>query len=542
MSKLARITCAILMASASAAAAPSAPALAATPLEARMCADLRSHNFSALENGEAATRVLSARFVDAQALSPAAAAALRSGSRTMGAPTSDDPTSLPEHCLVTGYITPTIRFELRLPATDAWNSKFLLAACAGFCGRIDTGATQTALLRNYAAMASDGGHSAFGFDGLWARNNVQTRIDFAYRANHVLLVAAEAISAAYYGEGPSRSYIAGCSKGGHAGIMSALRYPNDFDGVIARGPTINYTEVNILGCGDAAQAATAADGTPLFTADDLTVIQAGVLEACDGADGLEDGLISAPLACAFNPAVLACEPAGGANCLNAEKVAALERLYAPVRDSEGRELYTGVTLGSEWNWPDWLVYGGRGPTLWSGWAASEYLNHLALRNAPDPGWDWTSFDWERDHARLAEMSAMVDADNPDLRRFRDAGGKMIVIHGWADAAVPARETIKWYDEVTQFMGGGDATREFARLFLVPGLNHCDDFGPGPSLYDALELLDRWVEHGEAPEALMTRKEEDGDVVRTRPVYPYPATAHYDGDGDINDAGNFSPAP
>ena len=110
------------------------------------------------------------------------------------------------------------------------------------------------ILREYATMSQDGGHTAYGFDGNWARNNEQLKIDFAYRANHVVAVVAKDIMEKYYHTKAQYSFITGCSKGGHAGVMAAKRYPNDFDGVIARGPTINYTDVNLVNCMDNAKA------------------------------------------------------------------------------------------------------------------------------------------------------------------------------------------------------------------------------------------------------------------------------------------------
>ncbi len=507
------------------------------------CSRLRIVDFTAVGNGEAATKVLTGDRVAESALTGGELWQTARRARVMGVPVAEDKEArLPAHCTVTGYVNPHIKFELRLPEPQNWNGRFLLTACDGFCGKVPSDAPKAGVLRNYATMSTDGGHlSEHPFDGVWAKDNLQARIDFGHRANHVLLMAAKAIIKEYYGEEQKYSYLTGCSKGGQAGVMAASRYPNDFDGIVSRDPTINYSKVNILRCGDTAKAVYGDNGEVLLDSSKTVLIQKAVMAHCDGKDGLEDGMISDPRKCDFDPKQIQCgQPGVGPDCLTETEATALRDLYSPVTDSKGNYLYAGQVYGSEMAWPAWaLPLPGDEEPIYALRAARDYLKYLAFEEAPPVGYDWKSFDWERDHETLNELAPLYDADDPDLREFEKSGAKLMVIHGWADPAVPPAATIEWYDQVSEFFGGRDNVVDFARLFLLPGNHHCDG-GVGPDTYDALDLMVRWVEKGKAPESMLTTKYYDGEVERSRPVYPYPLEAQYKGIGDINDARNFRP--
>ena len=538
---------AMLSASFEVRAAPSAATAtaAAQPSPRQQCLALRGMELLDVGGGEAATRILEAQFFEDRQLDAEERTALYNGSRVMSAPESAAPRSLPAHCHLRGYVNPSVQFEMRLPAHQGWNRKFLLGACNGFCGRVEAYVAMTGVLRRYATMTTDGGHVGdAGFDAVWARDNLQARIDFGYRANHVALLAAKAIIRTYYGGEQRYSYITGCSKGGQAGVMAALRYPQDFQGVIARGPTIDYTGVNLLHCAQKARAVYQPDGGLALDASRHELIKKAVLEYCDPRDGLKDGLISDPRKCDFDPQRLRCRAGeSGAHCLGEEEASALRSIYSPVRDERGVLLYPGADLGSEANWGEWVLPRDGSHEVRALRAFEGYLTGVAFLKAPPPDYDWRSFDWARDRDRLHPVAGIVDATNPDLRPFRDAGGKMIVVHGWSDEAIPASASIKWYEDVSAFMGGRDAVAEFARLFLLPGVNHCGSDGIGPSTYDALVALEDWVEKGEAPDMLLTRQEAPaGPPTRSRPVYAYPIEARYRGRGSIDEAGSFVPQP
>ncbi|KZN38071.1 hypothetical protein N475_15700 [Pseudoalteromonas luteoviolacea DSM 6061] len=506
----------------------------------RACMSLRFDNFAKLERGDAATNVIESRFVKGYEMNATESLWAYKHSRLMGAPIPRSQKYLPDHCLVRGYVTPTIRFELRLPARELWNQKYLLNACMGFCGDVSPYPPMAGIVRHYATMSHDGGHTAYGFDGKWARNNEQGKIDFAYRANHVVAVAAKAIIEKFYHTQPQYSFITGCSKGGHAGVMAAKRYPNDFDGVIARGPTINYTDVNLVNCMDNARAILDERDEPILLPKDISKIANAVVNACDSIDGVSDGVISDPTQCDFDPQTLVCEAGKVQDCLSQQQVNAVKALYAPSKNAQGEVIYAGLPYGSETEWMGWVAPQLTQLKPFHYYAATEYLKYIAYPQALDVDYKWRDFSYEDEQENLAHVSNMIDADDPDLRDFKNSGGKMLVIHGWADAAVPAGATIKWYDEVEAFMEShNQEVRDFARLFLLPGAAHCGVDGPGNSTFDAISALEAWVVGGVAPSSLLTQKENaQGEVVRERPAYPYPQQAIYDGRGDPSKASSF----
>lgn len=456
---------------------------------------------------------------------------------------------LPEYCRVLGYVRPAIQFEVRLP-TRAWNGKFYMAGCGGFCGRLASdnsgfvNAIDHGLERGYAVSTTDGGHWGRDvFDARWAHHDRIAEIDWGHRAVHETARVTKYLIDAFYGGGPQRSYFAGCSTGGRQAVMEAVRYPGDFDGVISGAPDVDASEWAIftawLGRANAGPG-----GENLLTPEDARLVGDAVYEACDGADGLEDGLVSDPGACSFEPASLACgEDDDGAGCLSPEQVRAAEAFYEGPRTSDGRRLYPGVPLGSEPFWGAWLT----GATADAGddlipQAGLQYLRYMGFAEDPGERYQLDDFDFDEDPERLRELAPIYDAGSPDLDTFRARGGKLLIWHGWADAAVPPGVSVEYYESVEERVGDREETRDFLRLFLVPGMDHCG-IGDGPGIdetgFDPLTALERWVERGEAPERLLTTKTgDDGEVSWTRPVCPYPERAIYRGEGDRDEASSF----
>lgn len=515
------------------------PAYASTDEE--RCRAMEWMDFSQLDDGNAATNVIHATYVESQPLDETDRELTHMFSELMAAPIAKNTKELPAHCILDGYVNPTIKFQIRLPVRRNWNERYLLASCDGFCGEVEIHRAMAGLVRNYATLTHDGGHTAYGFDAIWAKGNLGDKIDFGHRANHVLAIVGKALVEAFYQQSAKYSIIAGCSKGGQAGVMAAQRYPEDFDGVIARGPTINYTKVNLINCMDNAKAIMDDEDNALMDVSYLDTIRSAAMASCDELDGLKDGLITDPRRCTFDPATLACGKTSSAQCLTPQQISAVEQLYAPSLDSRGNTLYGGLPMGSETEWYYWVLPEVGSPEKpWHYYAATEYMKYIAYPNKKKLE-NWRDFNYETEKSRLAELTTVFDADNPDLREFRDAGGKMIVLHGWADAAIPAHASVKWFEEVSAFMGGYESVQQFTRMFLLPGVSHCDSSGPGPGTVDAMAALEKWLESGEAPEELLTAKLDDKDkVLRTRPVYPYPLVPEYKGSGDINQANNFKP--
>jgi feruloyl esterase len=396
------------------------------------------------------------------------------------------------------------------------------------------------------AMASgNGGHvAASAVDGSWAVDRSLLE-DSAYESEHQLQIVAKAVIADFYGQGPAHSYFSYCSNGGRQALVLAQRYPSDFDGIIAGAPANITMPLVVFSLGWNYRANTAADGSEIIKLADLPVLHVGAIAACDSLDGLTDGLIADPLDCTFDPSTLQCpggEPA--AACLSAAQVEAARKIYEGALDENGHPFYPGgMAFGSELAWAGWIVRLGDG----SAPAAAELFSRGWLRYQPsqdptvsldidDVTFDAALFDQLRPADRLGA------ATDPDLSAFRDAGGKLIIWHGWNDPAIPASGSVAYYNAVTDTMGGPEATGEFARLFLIPGMYHCAG-GDGPSVFDMLTPMLNWVEDGVAPDRIVAAQLGAGNtVVRTRPVFPYPQVAVWDGTGNPDDQASFGPAP
>lgn len=458
----------------------------------------------------------------------------------------------PAYCRVKGYIAPTVGFELRLPVAN-WNGRFFEVGCGGFCG--STAWTFWCPLdRGYACIVTDLGHH--GIAGTkWGYNNLQAQMDFGYRGAHVTALAGKAITQYYYGRTPAKSYFRGCSSGGQQALSEAQRYPWDFDGILAGAPAPSMNWAIMFTW--AKRALIGEDGKPLLTRADLQLLHSAALAKCATADGAKHGFIEDPRACKFDPAELSCRAGAQHQCLTVAQVQAVKKVYAGPTNSKGERIYPGGPLpGSELNWVDGDVdtyVSSDGKDTWP----EEYFSYIGFSPAPGPGWKFTDFDFDRDYKRMGTSESILGAaNNPDLRKFKAAGGKMIVYQGWADQSDIPAETIDYYETTEKTMGGSAPTQDFFRMFLVPGMYHCTG-GAGAFAIDYLTYLEDWVERGRAPERMIgahvkgTSWQESlllkfpldpaTPIEFTRPVYPYPLSARYNGHGNPDDAANFGPA-
>jgi hypothetical protein len=474
---------------------------------------------------------------------------------------------LPAYCRVQGYISPNIGFDLWLPTPTHWNGKFFEYGSGGDGGSFPTDwpVCDNALRKGYACIVTDTGHKGSG--GLWAVNNLQAYVDFAYRSTHLTAVAGKAITTQYYSKEPTQAYFEGCSTGGQEGLIEAQRFPWDFNGIIADAAWINDSDSSMHMVWGR-RALTGKNGQPLMRRADVQRLHQAVLARCDMDDGVKDGIISNPLGCKFDPSELLCNPGQSNDCLSEEQVQAAKKVYSGPVNSRGEKLYPGgVALGSELSWvdlgSDFISTDGLGSV--SDWALL-YFRYMTL---PPRGshWEMSDYDFDRDPQRFASgtQESLLNAANPDLRKFKAAGGKLILVHGWQEvSSSPPANVIDYYETVTRTMGGESPTRDFARLFVVPGMDHCGGNGgraglsPGPYVVDYLHYLEQWVERGEAPDEMIGAHPKDtspetftsgllatfpldpATIAFTRPIYPYPAHAKYRGSGSPNDAANFAP--
>jgi feruloyl esterase len=443
---------------------------------------------------------------------------------------------LPAHCRVQGHVAPQVNFELQLPLAPAWNGKLLMQGCGGMCGSVQPATCADALARNYAVVTTDMGHSGKAWEALWAYDNLPAEIDFAYRATHVVAVAAKAVVTAYYQRPAARAYFRGCSTGGRQGLVEAQRFPGDFDGIIAGAPVFDETGVAALHLIWSGRANLDAAGTPLLSPADVGRLHEAALAACDAADGRRDRIIEDPSRCDFDPARLRCGVRPAGECLGEAQVAAARRLYGGAVNSAGVKLTPGGLMpGSEYEWVPNFV-GRDGPAVFDpAGGVSQLYQYLIFMPDPGPGHGAAEFDFDRDPPRLALMETLYTARNPDLRAFRDRGGKLLLYHGWDDAEIPPLYAIDYFKAVERSMGGASAVAAFMRLYMMPGVAHCRR-GPGADTVDWLTYLERWVEQGEAPEEVtahhLTREQDylglprprfplpAGDYDWTRPLRPY----------------------
>jgi feruloyl esterase len=450
-----------------------------------------------------------------------------------------DVIELPVVCRVVGVVEPAIGFEVWLPEPDEWNGRFQAVGGGGLAGVISHAAMNQAVHAGFASASTDTGHRAP--DTEWMRNR-QQMIDYGYRAIHEMTVKSKAIIGAYYGEEPAYSYFNGCSTGGRQGLMEAQRFPLDYDGIVSGAPVFNFTNLHI-GQLWASHVTLTNPGAGL-SREDLALVSEAALQACDAADGVRDGLLADPRTCDFDPGVLQCASGTGGDggCLTAQQVDAVRELYqGPVNPRTGVQIYPGLEPGGEGPQPGnlgWSMIIGDEPFS----VSLAVVNDMALG---DPDFDWRSFDYDRDVELVnARLSHVLNAVDPDLREFKENGGKLIMWHGWNDPGVMPRETIDYYERLAQFAeragesdDGAVFTQEYARLFMMPGVGHCRG-GAGPAQADFMSALVSWVEEGDAPERIIASRARDGEVDMTRPLCPYPQVARYRGEGDVNDAASF----
>ncbi|OQW88390.1 MAG: tannase [Rhodoferax ferrireducens] len=469
-----------------------------------------------------------------------------------------------QFCEVEGILAPSIGFKVLLPVSN-WTQRYLQVGCGGLCGQInlEIGAADGCVpvsAGNFVVAATDMGHQGMAPD---FGRDPQKRVDFAYRGVHLTALAAKKLIKTYYGQAQAYSYFTGCSDGGREALMEAQRYPNDFNGIVAGAPAMLFQFQNSLHHGWLAASNTGLDGKAILTAARLPLLHKAVMDACDGLDGQTDGLLSDPRLCHFDPKTLQCPP-GSSNasaCLTPEEVDVVTKFYAGPRDpATGEHLTVGdVQFGSELAWAGVFVPESTDRPIFSTMIAMGALQNLLFEQDPPKGYTLADLKFEKSSvALLKARHALFDATNPDLSKFQAAGGKLILWHGWADQHISPLTTVAYHEAILKQMGKDEAAK-FQRLYLLPGVYHCGK-GEGPSAVDFLTPMMDWVERAIPPEAVITQtpsgngnnfgqppSEARGPkpaepnmpkVKQSRPVYPYPAVAKYQGAGDPNSAASY----
>jgi feruloyl esterase len=449
---------------------------------------------------------------------------------------------LPAFCRVIGLIWPEINFELWMPVQ--WNKKLLGVGNGGLAGSINYAAMANPLNAGYATGSTDTGHKSS--DTAWALGHFQRVVDFGHRAIHVMTQANKAILRAYYGSAPEHSYFDGCSNGGRQALMEAQRYPEDYDGIIAGDPANHWTR---LYSGAHLWTIRALDGDGYIPTSKVPMLAAAVNKACDALDGIEDGILNDPRRCHFDPSVLTCKGADAPTCLTGAQEAAVRKLWDGARTPAGDQIQPGLMPGGEdgpGGWSQWIT--GTGPG--TGGHATLGIAGFKYIIFEDPNWDYHSFRFDAPKGFDNDVdftdqkaAAILNATDPDLRPFQARGGKLIQYHGWSDPDITPLNSIEYYEAAARVVGHGSNypirdTSEFYRLFLVPGMQHCNG-GPGPNTFNMLRALEQWVEQGVAPDRIVASHSTNGRVDRTRPLCPYPQEARWNGSGSTDQAENFA---
>ncbi|KAG6617541.1 uncharacterized protein IUM83_02602 [Phytophthora cinnamomi] len=453
------------------------------------------------------------------------------------------------YCYVEGYLPPQAKWMMRLPIST-WTQRYLQAGCGGLCG------PSIVSLSVVAAEGSDqyeNGHFAMATtdmdgttDGSFALNE-DAFIDFAYLAVHHTAEVAKTLIKQYYGQEQAYSYFNGCSDGGREAVMSALRYPEDFNGIVAGAPAFLFQFQNSFHHGWVAHSNLDANDEPIFNPSRIPILYDAVVAACDALDGVKDGLMSDPRICSFNPKSIQCaDDADNVTCLTAAEAQVAYDFYTgPIDEASDEHLTVGeLQYGSENAWVGVGIPAVDGGSVASEAIALSALRYLIFKDAPGPNYTLADFVFANSTIELLRPHhPFLDAVSPDLSAFREAGGKLILWHGWADQHISPRTTIQYHEKLIDNMGA-DAVQDFNRLYLFPGVWHCGD-GEGMASFDLLTPMLDWVEAGSAPHEIMTSTEADSSasgssstVYRTRPAYPYPSVAKYSGSGDVNDAANW----
>ncbi|MFY0571987.1 tannase/feruloyl esterase family alpha/beta hydrolase [Archangium lansingense] len=440
---------------------------------------------------------------------------------------------LPEYCKVQGALEPSLNFEVRLP-TD-WNEKTVFAGGGGFDGSIPSGDIYTA--KGYASIASDGGHTGNALDGSFALDPVKLE-DFAQLSTHRVLPVAKAIIQERYGKSSAKTYFEGCSNGGREALIEAQRWPEDFDGIIARAPAYNFVELMLAFNRNHRQLSKPGAGLPNVK---LGILGKAVLDTCDAKDGLADGIISHPAACEFDPAALRCTGPDNMGCLTAEQEASVRTLYSPMV-LNGEVINPGWPFGGEADpegWSAWITGNDNASLTGGGLFGAGLIKFFITKN---PDYDPLAFNPDEWLPEINAASTLVSANSADLGRFQARGGKLILWHGGTDAAISQHGTAAYYERLVTAAGGQAAADTFVEYFPAPGVNHCFG-GAGADAVDLLTALENWVEKGVAPSQanLVATKlnAETGQSVFSRPLCKYPQYPRYNGTGAATSAASFT---
>lgn len=437
------------------------------------------------------------------------------------------------YCKVKGVIGKEINFEILLPAE--WNGNFIMGGGGGFVGSVQNMASGK-VNEGYATSGTDTGHKTAGFGSAdWALNEMERQVNFGHLAVHRTAEVSKAIIGNYYGKWPKYSYFMGCSRGGGQAMMEAQRYPNDFDGIIAGAPAFDWTSIAVEAIQNTQAVYPANLTQPILTKEQIKMLHEAVLKQCDLLDGVKDSIINNPANCKFDFSSLPMCPGNvpGKGCFTTDQVKAIKTIYNGFDIGNGIK-YPGFPFGGEneaGGWITWIT-GPNEMMMKAGYPSMiayfgiEIFKYLILQ---DPNWNYLEYKFRGYEKEMRYAAAYLNATSVDYSGFKNRNGKIIFYHGWNDPALSALSTIEHYNSVK---AADPSINDYMRLYLLPGVLHCGG-GEGPSDADLLAVLRDWVENGKSPGSVVFTKKAIGKVLMSRPVFPYPDEAIYNGEGDPN---------
>jgi len=448
--------------------------------------------------------------------------------------------SAPETCVVLAEMPQEHHVEVRMPTK--WNGRILFMGGGGFDGAITQSAHSPGVAqKGYATIASNHGHSGnstLDTPPTWALDS-QMLAEYGYLAVPRSLPPAQAILKSRYGDQKittAKMVYEGCSGGGRQGLIQAQRYPDLFDGVIARAPANAYTAQFLWYQKVSKQLAKPGAG---LSTPKVEALASRVLAKCDSLDGLADGVIGRPQACTVDVTSMKCSGAETDACFTDLQLQSLKAIYEPTKVA-GFE-WPAFPLGGEAASASGLqAWGGLGPKV----LGQGFMQYMVTRN---PGVNWLEVDPEQYQSRLTALSGQIDAVNPDLNRFRARGGKLILWTGLTDWLITPYNAVDYYEKVVAAAGGPGKADEFVEFFTAPGVDHCRNgrpggTGQGADLVDLVDPMFDWIEKGVKPSTtgiVATQSNAlPGQIAKRRPLCKFPAYAKYLGAGDPNRAESF----
>jgi len=468
----------------------------------------------------------------------------------------------PDYCDVKGSVATSgegaepgsANFEIMLPAN--WNQKFVFNGVGGLAGTLNSSANPVDqalfLARGYATAVTDTGHLIANPTWEYTAPGVPDMpkvIDYYYRAVHDVTLAAKQLVKTYYGANTiRRSYFDGCSNGGKMGLIEASRFPSDYDGIISGSPWLDPVGTSLWSLKNIKALLDAYIPPAKFQA-----VNAAILKQCDKADGVADGLIQNPAKCAFQPDALVPET------LTQKQADALKLIMSPVRDEQGRLIYPGASVGNLGQ-DNMTVRGATNyletppadpasakpwgdATMPANWSLAQ--NILMKLGYYDAGQDMNNKIESKGVVKndalnlvYTRLAADIPDDSSAFGAYFAKGGKLLIYHGYDDLIISPYSSIWFYEDLAQENGGYEKVQQNARLFMVPGMQHCV-LGAGPNSFDTLSALEQWVEKGIAPDAIPATHSTNNAVDRTMPLCKFPEEAHYKGSGDLKSVSSWS---